>query len=283
MNVTYQNTDFSKASAGTKKEYQTMHLFMHLMRLFWDKKKSERPKAILLENVPEFEKVAGNSLELCFKDEGFSVTRARLDSLDYGSRTRRERYFMVATIFEGFSFPIPHERQRNSIQDSGLLKLEDLDWVTPSESGTLKYFLNREKKGMKHNHHMTTFDITTDSYIGTITKSHHKIQPENWISHPSDKNLYAYLNGEQIRKLYGISKDLYLGESNKLVVESIGQSVCIQTFKVITDKLYHFLMEKLHRSVSEIKSIIKDNGRKSEFRNCSKEFTFDDSGQMIMF
>ncbi|KJD42630.1 DNA cytosine methyltransferase [Paenibacillus terrae] len=281
--ATLDCADFSKASAGTKKDYHTMHLYMHLMRLFWDKKKSDRPKAILLENVPEFEKIAGISLELCLKDEGFSVTRAKLNSLDYGSRTKRERFFMVASVFEGFSFPVPYGQPMSSIQDDGVLKLEDLDWITTEDSGTLKYFINREKKGMTHNHHMTTFDITKDSYIGTITKSHHKIQPENWISHPTNKNLYAYLNGEQIRKLHGISKELYLGDSNKLVVESIGQSVCVQTFKAITDKLYHFLMDNLRRAVSEVKSVITEEGRISKFQNCSDEFAFDDSGQLIMF
>lgn len=239
--ATLDCTDYSKASNGTKKELHTMHLFMHLMRLFWERPKSERPLAIMIENVAEFEKVAGNSLELCLKEEGFHVAKAKIDSLDYGSRTKRERFFMVATIYEGFSFPTPTGRNETSIEESGILSLDELNWVTPEESGTLQYFLSREKKEMSHNHRMTTFDITKDAYVGTITKSHHKIQPENWIKHPTDPNLYAYLTGEQIRALHDIRKDFYLGDSNKLIVESVGQAVCTQTFYAIAKCLFDFL------------------------------------------
>ncbi|MFF2532499.1 DNA cytosine methyltransferase [Brevibacillus sp. NPDC058079] len=245
MNVTYQDTDYSKASNGTKKEYHTMHLFMHLMRLFWDKPKEERPYAILLENVAEFEKVAGISLELCFKEEGYHVSRAKLNSLDYGSRTKRERFFMVATAFDGFSLPEPKGKNTTSIQEAGIISVDELEWVTPEESGTLHYFLSRESKGISHNHYMTIFDITKDAYVGTITKNHFKIQPENWIKHPTEPNLYAYLKGEHIRSLHEIDKAYYLGSSNKLIVECIGQSVCTKTFTAIAVALYQFLSKEL--------------------------------------
>lgn len=239
--ATLDCTDYSKASNGTKKEFHTMHLFMHLMRLFWERPKAERPLAIMIENVAEFEKVAGNSLELCLKEEGFQVAKAKIDSLDYGSRTKRERFFMVATAFEGFEFPLPTGRNQTSIEEAGVLSLDDLNWVTAEESGTLQYFLEREKKEMSHNHRMTTFDITKDAYVGTITKSHHKIQPENWIKHPTNSNMYAYLTGEQIRALHDIRKDFYLGDSNKMIVESIGQAVCTQTFYAIAKQLFDFI------------------------------------------
>ncbi|WP_145949588.1 DNA cytosine methyltransferase [Paenibacillus sp. Y412MC10] len=283
--ATLDCTDFSKASNGTKKEYHTMHLFMHLMRLFWGREIADRPMAILLENVPEFEKVAGISLELCLQEEGFFTTRAKLDSLDYGSRTKRERFFMVASIYEGFTFPEATGRNSRSIQADGVLQVDDLEWITAEDSDTLKYFLSREQKGgMTHNHHMTLFDLTTDSYIGTITKSHHKIQPENWIKHPTDPNLYAYLKGEHIRALHGISPDYYLGDSNKMVVESIGQSVCLQTFKAIACKLYAFLSGKVGVAVRSLNNVIAFDQPESKTDNYDAElFSFERSGQLVMF
>jgi DNA (cytosine-5)-methyltransferase 1 len=241
--ATLDCTDYSKASNGTKKEFHTMHLFMHLMRLFWEKPKTERPLAILIENVAEFEKVAGISLELCFKEEGYHVSRVKLNSLEYGSRTKRERFFMVASVYEGFLFPEKSGVNQTPIEEAGIISIDELEWVTPEESGTLQYFLNRETKGISHNHYMTLFDITKDTYIGTITKNHHKIQPENWIKHPSIPNLYAYLKGEHVRALHDIDKGYYLGNSNKMIVECIGQSVCTQTFIAIADSLYHFIRE----------------------------------------
>lgn len=245
--ATLDCTDFSKASNGTKKEFHTMHLFVHLMRLFWERKKEDRPLAILVENVPEFEKVAGNSLELCFVEEGYYVKRAVLDSLDYGSRTKRERFFLMATAYEGFEFPIPTGEPTTSLEEAGILSLDELEWVTPETHGTLNYFLNREKEGITHNHYMTLFDITKDSHVGTITKSHHKIQPENWIKHPTEQK-FAYLKGEQIRKLHEINEDFYLGCSNKMVVECIGQAVCTRTFHAIAKSLYQFLKQSVQGS-----------------------------------
>lgn len=245
-NATLDCSDFSKAANGTGKERFSMHLFMHLMRLFWERDQAERPRAILLENVPEFEKVAGVSLELCLQEEGFFVSKAKLNSLEYGSRTKRERFFLVASIYEGFTFPEPSGRKSNSIADAGILNVSDLEWVTPQECKTLNYFLQRQKNGMSHNHRLTAYDITRDSYIGTITKSHHKIQPENWLVHPELKGKYAYLRAEQVRDIHNISKNYYLGNSNKQIVECIGQSVCINTFKAITNKLFAFLKEKMH-------------------------------------
>lgn len=268
--ATLDCSDYSKASNGSKKSFSTMHLFMHLMRLYWERDEEDRPIALLLENVNEFEKVAGASLELCLLDEGFNVQMAKLNSLDFGSRTKRERFFMVATIFEGFTFPDGEGRATDSIHDSGVLRVEDLEWVTAEEHGTLKYFLERQTKGIKHNHFMTIFDVTKNASIGTITKSHHKIQPENWIINPNNPNLYSYLNGEQVKAIHGIDSNFYVGDSNKLIVESIGQSVCFKTFKSIALKLRKFLEINISKYTRN-------------FVSESNTFNADPTGQLILF
>lgn len=268
--ATLDCSDYSKASNGSKKTFGTIHLFMHLMRLYWERDEKDRPLALLLENVSEFEKVAGTSLELCLLEEGFNVQMAKLNSLDFGSRTKRERFFMVATIFEGFTFPEGEGRATDSIHDSGVLRVEDLKWVTAEDHGTLKYFLERQAKGITHNHFMTLFDITKNSSIGTITKSHHKIQPENWIKNPYNPELYAYLNGEQVKALHGLDPGFYAGDSNKLIVESIGQSVCFKTFKSIALKLRTFL----EHNINKCKRIVVSE---------SSTFNVDATGQLTMF
>ncbi|QST02482.1 DNA cytosine methyltransferase (plasmid) [Pontibacillus sp. ALD_SL1] len=241
--MTLDCTDYSKSSNGTGKGLHTMHLFMHAMRLFWERPKVDRPQAVLLENVPEFEKVAGNALKLCFEEEGYTVQTAVIDSLEHGSRTKRKRFFLSATVHDGFQFPEPTGVLASPIAIDGEVTTETLEWITPDESKTLQYFREREKKGMKHNHYMTVFDVTRDAYVGTITKSHHKIQPENWIKHPFLENTFAYLKAEHIRSIQGVPKHLYLGDSNKKKVESMGQAVCYTSFKRIAQSLYAFLRE----------------------------------------
>lgn len=245
-------TDYSLlASTKSEEQFKTMHLFMHVMRLFWEKPKLERPRAILIENVPNFQKVAGMSLELALKEEGLYVTKAKLNSLDYLSRTRRERFFFVATVYEGYEMPQPLGRLDTAIIDDGVMTLENLDWQTPETSATLKYFVEREGK-ITHNHKILSYDITKDSYVGTIPKSHYKLLPENLIKHPTKKNTYAFIkNVEHLKYLHGIEKDLYLGDSNSTAIQCIGQGVDCNTFYAIVKKLYDFLSEKIFTKKEE--------------------------------
>lgn len=242
--ATLDCSDFSKLASG-KTEYHTMHLFVHLMRLFYQLPKEKRPKAILIENTELFEHIAGNSVKLCLEEEGYEVTMGKLNSLDYGSRTKRERFFLVASIFNGFQFPEPTGRQNTPISDDNIITVDTLNWVTPEENGTLKYFVERNNH-ITHNHKITTFDITKDSYIGTIPKSHHKYLPENLIRHPQDPHKFAFLRDtNHLRYLHGIRPSLYLGDSTKKIIESIGQGVCCHTFDAIAQKLFVFLNKML--------------------------------------
>lgn len=249
-------TDYSKLASSKKKKstedrekspYCTMHLFMHMMRLFWEKPVTERPKAILIENVEGFEAIAGNSIRLCLEEQGYEVVMKKINSLDYMSRTKRERFFLFASCYEGFSFPEAIGRLDTPIIDDGVMTIENIDWVTPEESGTLRYHLGRQDgKKMTHNHKITSFDITKDSYIGTIPKSHYKCIPENLLKHPFKENTYAYIKNEKhLRYIHGIPEDIYLGSSNSAIIKSIGQGVCYNTFKAIAKQIYNFLYSKM--------------------------------------
>lgn len=239
-------TDYSQLASG-KTEYHTMHLFIHVMRLFYQKPKNERPLCIIIENCSSFEKIAGNSMKLALKEEGYHIQMGKLNSLDYGSRTKRERFFFVATAYEGFEMPTPICRHDTPIIEDGIIKLEDLEWITPSDSATLKYFIDRQST-MKHNHKVISYDITKDSYIGTITKSHHKLVPENIIRHPTKPNTYAFLkNTDHLKYLHGIRSDYYLGDSKTIAIQSIGQGVCCNTFYAIVKKVYDFLESKVFK------------------------------------
>lgn len=245
-------TDYSLlASTKSEDQFKTIHLFMHLMRLFWEKPKLERPKAILVENVPGFEKVAGRSLELALKEEGFYVEKAKMNSLDYMSRTKRERYFLVATIYDGYKMPQPIGRMETAVIDDGVITLDSLEWQTPETSATLKYFIDREGN-ISHNHKIIDYDITKDSYIGTITKSHYKLVPENLIRHPNKSNTYAFIKSvDHLKYLHSIDKDYYLGDSNSTAIQCIGQGVDCNTFYAIVKKLHDFLCKKIFSNKEE--------------------------------
>lgn len=242
--ATLDCSDFSKL-ASNKKEFKTMHLFMHLMRLFWERPIEDRPSTLVIENTPNFEHIAGNSLKLCLEEQGFFVNMAKLNSLDFGSRTKRERFFFVASIFDGFSFPEPTGRIETPIINDGIITLDNLDWITPEDSSTLKYYIDRQKN-MKHNYKIISYDITKDSYVGTIVKNHSNFKCENLIKHPTKENTYArILNIEHLKYLHNIDKDYYLGDSKTTQIQSIGQGVCCKTFQAVSDAVYKFLVNKL--------------------------------------
>lgn len=249
-------TDFSKLVAGRKQESgdcQTIHLFTHLMRLFWQKKPEERPMAVMIENVEGFKAVAGNAVKLCLEEEGFYVRMAVLNSLDFGSRTQRERFFLVGTAYEGFEFPTPTGRLTTPIATDGVMTLESLEWVPPEDNETLAYYLGREGKGMLHNHHMTVFDITKDTHVGTVTKSHWKVLPENWLKHPTENKFAQIRKEEHLKYLHGIREEYYLGDSYTQIVQCVGQGVCCHTVYAIFKQLYDFLVASIKKAAEQVK------------------------------
>lgn len=247
-------TDFSTL-ASTKKEdqIQTKDLYIHLAALFKQRAKDDRPSAILIENVPGFAAEAGSTLKLFFKKEGYHVTDGVLNSLDFGSRTERKRYFFVACTYEGFALPKGTNRKSTPICQDGVITVDSLDWVTPDTDGTLKYFLERNDS-ITHHHKVQSFDITKDAYIGTIPKSHAKKVPENLIRHPFKRDTFAFLlNVNHLRYLHGICNNVYLGNSRSLQIQSIGQGVCVRTFTAIAKKLHDFLFNNMFKDKAKYK------------------------------
>lgn len=239
-------TDYSVlASSKSEDKFVTKDLYLHLAALFKQRSKDSRPEAVLIENVPGFEKEAGLTLKIFFRKMGYSVADGKLNSLDFGSRTERKRYFFVATAYEGYALPVGSGRLETPIIDDGVITLDNLNWVTPESDGTLKYFVERNDK-ITHNHKLTTIDILTDTHFGTIPKSHHKKLPENLVRHPFRPSTFAFLmNVSHLRYLHGIKESVFLGDSTTLQIQSIGQGVCVRTFTEIVKNLHEFLSEKM--------------------------------------
>jgi DNA (cytosine-5)-methyltransferase 1 len=64
-----------------------------------------QPAAILIENVAGFRNLEGELVALKLRKWGYHVTDAVLNAGDFGGRTRRERYYLVASVFPGFQMP----------------------------------------------------------------------------------------------------------------------------------------------------------------------------------
>ena len=175
-------TDFSVLASSKKSEdFITKDLYIHLAVLFKQLPKERRPEAVLIENVPGFAAEAGSTLKLFFRKMGYSVADGKLNSLDFGSRTERKRYFFVACVYEGFTLPVGEGRLETPIIEDGVITLDNLNWVTPETDGMLKYFVERNDT-ITHNHHIASYDIMKDAYVGTIPKSHYNTRKSHKAS-----------------------------------------------------------------------------------------------------
>ena len=183
---------------------------------------------------------------------------AKVNSLDYGSRTKRERFYFFASCYEGFKFPEALGKLNTPISADGVMTIDSIDWITPEDNATLKHFVERQKGKMSHNHKITSFNIDKDSYIGTIPKSHHKYIPENILKHPTKEGLYAFIrNIDHLRYLHGIGKDVCLGDSVTAQIEAIGQGVCCHTVYAIAKQAYNFLKRNMFKVESRMAKVIE--------------------------
>lgn len=186
----------------------------------------------------------------------------KIDSLDYGSRTKRKRFYFFASCYdEEFSFPEPTGRLETPISSDGVMTVDSIDWITPEDSLTLKHFVDRQKGKMSHNHKITSFNIEEDSYIGTIPKSHHKYIPENILKHPYEEGKYAFIRKiDHLKYIHGIDEEVKLGNSLTSQIEAIGQGVCCKTVYAIAKQAYDFLKRNIFKERSSKEVIINNSG-----------------------
>ncbi|WP_432263402.1 DNA cytosine methyltransferase [Cupriavidus sp. TMH.W2] len=75
-----------------------------------------RPACIVLENVPGFATSAeGQLFKIKLRRWGYEVSDAVLNAGQLGGLTRRERYYLVASVFPGFAMPEPGSIREESI------------------------------------------------------------------------------------------------------------------------------------------------------------------------
>lgn len=66
------------------------------------------PACVVLEQVPGFAKSPeGNLLRIKLRKWGYHVTEGVFRADEYGGKTRRERMYLVASVFPGFEMPMP--------------------------------------------------------------------------------------------------------------------------------------------------------------------------------
>lgn len=243
----YSNIKRKKRIPDAEYEKSTRHYFLHLMRLFYQTVTSNRPEALFVEQVPGFKSVAGESVEAALRDEGYYVTSEVIDSADFGARTMRKRYYMVASVYERFEWPIPTGRVKTPLIREDWFNLDDIEWKTPDTSDSLKYLYTRQQgKTSSEVFTIKAIDPSKDAIAGTIPKYYKLSSCLALVRHPEVENCWGAFTVEQLRKLHRVWNNLYLGESVGLQRECIGQAIECGTVFAIFKQLYDHLLSVRH-------------------------------------
>lgn len=235
--------DYSVLKRKPGIELTTQHLFIHMMRLFFQTDKKERPEALFMEQVPGFKHIAGDSVEATLRDEGYHVTSQVIDSADFSARTMRKRYYMVASVHEGFEWPAATGRVTTPLMAEKWFNLDDIEWHTPESSPSLKHLYTRQQgKSSSEVFTIKSMDPSKDAIAGTIPKYYKLSSCLALVKHPEREKTWGAFTVEQLRKLHRIWDNLYMGDSVTLQREAIGQAIECGTVYAIFSKLYNHLM-----------------------------------------
>lgn len=234
--------DFTELKRDPNMAQTTKHLYLHIMRLFYQKPPKSRPEALFIEQVPGFQNIAGESMEAALRDEGYYVTSQVIDASQYGARTARTRYYMVASVHEGFEMPKPTGEVTAPLMSEPWFNLDDIDFKTPDTSDSLKHLVKKAKGEKGTVWTIKSINPSKDAIVGTIPKNYKLSSGLGLVKHPKKENSWGTFTTQQLRKLHRIPDRLYLGDSTTIQRECIGQAIECGTVLKIMKSLYHHLM-----------------------------------------
>lgn len=174
------------------------------------------PAVILIENVKQFASSgAGKILGTTLKRLGYNVTEMTLNSLDYGARQGRERYYLVASIYPGFEPPKALARTNTPLRKMIESHLPECREVTNNRSIAAR---STKKRNMPN-------FITVDSLFSpTFMKSQDRgISDAVYIKH--EGRIYKP-SISLMKKLMSIPDDFNVAwMAKEQATETLGQSI----------------------------------------------------------
>jgi DNA (cytosine-5)-methyltransferase 1 len=172
------------------------------------------PATVIIENVVGFAgSSAGELLRIKLRKWGYHVTEAVLDARQYKGITSRKRYYMVASVWPGFSMPEAEQPVVKSIWPMIERHLDTCRDITHTSTVHLGVETGRARL------------ITRESTSApTVTKSQARQAKDSVVI--SDNGRYYLPSEELLRELNGFPKDVNLNSvSSTIASEIIGQSI----------------------------------------------------------
>lgn len=222
LHVSIQCDDFTNLKAASLKTKHledldtTRDLVYDVLKLI--ENPGVRPACVVIENVPGFKDAAeGQLLMTKLRRWGYDVHAQVLDARDFGGRTSRQRLYIVASVFPGFTMPTPTGRTREPGALWAEIVADEIDQcreVTHTTSVQGGFATGRIRL------------LRPDGlHAPTVTKSQSRGTKDALYLATDDGRILA-LTERMLRRLNGIPDTFRLDTtSSELAVEQIGQSI----------------------------------------------------------
>lgn len=209
--------DFSAIKSPTAKQesIQNMTTMVDMIHPGLNMIDIMKPAVVVVENVPNFRNSdACTILEVTLRRKGYNVTSQVLSDTSFGSHQGRQRYYMVASVFPGFTMPVRSAAPSEPLWDVVERHLSDCRDITDTRTIAARANSPRKAAG-----------ITRDSLkSGTITKSQSRNTKDS-IYIEDGGRVFAPSEG-LIKEIMGIPDSFNTGwMAKELSIETMGQSV----------------------------------------------------------
>ncbi|MBK6616346.1 DNA cytosine methyltransferase [Ottowia sp.] len=229
LHVSLQCDDFSKAkgralkAAATEDLSTSRDLVYDALRMI----ETIQPASVIVENVPGFaESGEGALLKVKLQRWGYHVQDGKLQAGAFGGLTKRERYYLVASVWPGFEMPQASGSRRQawaSIEDL-VGQCRDVSHTTSVQEGLKSGRIRLLRPG--------------DALAPTILKSQGRQTKDSvYIAMPDGRYLLPTLQMQM--RLNGIGDDFDLGCVSQAVgSEIVGQSIDVEMHRALAASVH---------------------------------------------
>lgn len=214
-------------------EHETADLSIY----FVEQMKHVNPRAIILEEVPQYLKSGiGIATMAALRRLGYYVISDIVDGTDYGEPTQRKRAVILATT-EPMKFPTPNKNTRK-LSDI-LLPVDHPEckwWDRSTKAWVIEHWEKQTAKG--NNFASQVLEYGKSETVQAITRRYFAQQAGNpVVKHPYLEGTYRWLTLSEVKEIMGMDADYDLGSSVTYAGEGLGQGVLVNVFRQIIRSL----------------------------------------------
>lgn len=241
---TYSVARRNGGKGNTGKKTIGKHRNNHMVYYVCEAIRYARPKTVLIEEVKAFsDTVQADMLKSVLSDLNYHVHETVV--APENEITKRQRYCLVASLFEGFTFPKFDYSIEETVKSIFFSGKPERDWFA-SDSRTIQRELAYLEKHRKKGNGFGFVPIGIDSErVPTLTKDYTKLRSEWYLT---DGERYRPCGAQEAKKLHGFPEDFVLPESQTKAMQILGQGVLYRPFKLISESIKNHLQEYVRKT-----------------------------------